>query len=259
MSYFLLGVGILLLGLLAFNWATNTSPRKILDSGKWVIAGLAVLFALFLLATGRFSLIWTALLGLLPWIGRAAMLRNLWHMAKGMRGPSAGKRSRVSTRFFEMELDHDSGAMDGRILEGRFVGRWLRELDEGERLDLAREVAAGDAQSMRLLETYLDRTHGPDWRRQFGGDDGDRSGSYRGGFGGEAGGGSDGGGSGGGSAGGAMSRSEALDILGLGDGAGEADIRQAHRRLMKVVHPDVGGSDELARRVNEAKRVLLGK
>lgn len=255
MSYFLLGIGLLLLGMLVFNWVTNSPPRRILDSGKWIIAGIAILFAVFLLATGRIGLIWTALLGLLPWIGRIAMLRNLWHMAKGLRGPSAGKRSTVSTRFFDMELDHDSGQMDGQILEGRFVGRRLSDLDEGERLDLAREVAAGDAQSMRLLETYLDRTHGPEWRRQFGGDDGDRSGSYRGGFGDEGRNGAEGGAQ----PGGAMSRSEALGILGLPEGASESDIRQAHRRLMKVVHPDVGGSDDLARRVNEAKRVLLGK
>jgi DnaJ-domain-containing protein 1 len=152
-----------------------------------------------------------------------------------------------------MTLDHDSGQMDGRIKEGPFVGRMLSELDEGERLDLAREVAREDAQSMRILEAYLDRVHGPDWRKAFGGDDGDRSGRYEGGF---------GGGEGAGGAApdsGAMSKDEAYRVLGLPHGASADEVRQAHKRLMKVVHPDVGGSDYMASKVNEAKRVLLGK
>jgi len=251
MSYFLLGVGVLLLALYLFNWFANAKPGQVLNSGKWIVAGLGLLVAVALIATGRFSLIWAALFGLMPWIGRINMLRNLWKAAKG---PSAGKSSSVSTRFFDMTLDHDSGAMDGRIKEGPFVGRMLSELDEGERIDLAREVAREDAQSMRILEAYLDRTHGPDWRAAFGGDDGDRSGSYEGGFGGSAG--RSGGGSGGDSA---MTEDEAWRVLGLSPGAGAQEIKDAHRRLMKVVHPDVGGSDYMASKVNEAKRLLLGK
>ena len=49
----------------------------------------------------------------------------------------------------------------------------------------------------------------------------------------------------------------ALAVLGLRDGAGADEIRAAHRRLLQAVHPDHGGSDELARRVNAARDVLL--
>ena len=52
-------------------------------------------------------------------------------------------------------------------------------------------------------------------------------------------------------------RSDALGILGLGAGASEADIRAAHRRLLLAVHPDHGGSAELAQRVNAARDTLL--
>jgi curved DNA-binding protein CbpA len=55
-----------------------------------------------------------------------------------------------------------------------------------------------------------------------------------------------------------MTRAEALEVLGLGDGADEAAIRSAHRRLMRAAHPDQGGSDWLAARLNQARDVLLG-
>jgi len=58
---------------------------------------------------------------------------------------------------------------------------------------------------------------------------------------------------------GPMSRAEALEILGLKDPVSDADVREAWVRLMRGVHPDSGGSDWLASRINQAKDVLLGR
>ena len=58
--------------------------------------------------------------------------------------------------------------------------------------------------------------------------------------------------------GGRMTREEAFQVLGLKPGAGEAEIRAAYHRLMRAAHPDVGGSDWLAARINQARDVLLG-
>jgi hypothetical protein len=57
---------------------------------------------------------------------------------------------------------------------------------------------------------------------------------------------------------GAMTREEAYAVLGLAPGANEETIRAAHRRLMRMAHPDGGGSDWLASRINQARDTLLG-
>jgi hypothetical protein len=55
-----------------------------------------------------------------------------------------------------------------------------------------------------------------------------------------------------------MSRAEAYEVLGLKPGATDEEVHAAHRRLMRMAHPDTGGSDWLASRINQARDVLLG-
>jgi hypothetical protein len=158
--------------------------------------------------------------------------------------PQQGQSSRVTTDHLEVELEHDTGVIRGRVLKGFFRDRDLETLRPVELAHLWSDCQFDDPQSAQILEAYLDRIH-PSWRDDM------------------ARGGSDTGASGGANMrapqSGVMSREEAFDILGLAAGASEDDIRRAHKLLMLKLHPDRGGSHTLAAKVNQAKEVLLGK
>lgn len=161
-----------------------------------------------------------------------------WYMSARRRRasrPAPGRRSSVRTAALEMELDHDSGALEGIVLTGKHEGRQLAGLTLDELLELGREFAS-DGESVQLLETYLDSRF-PVWREHAKADAGGRQA--------------------GAPASGAMTKQEAYKILGLEAGASAADIRKAHRRLMQRLHPDLGGTSFLAARINEAKEILL--
>ena len=233
-AYFLLGVcllaGLILLGF----WFVRTDPKKVISLLRWVSAILGLVIVGYLIWGGRQALTILALPLLLP------MLRN-WRAIRARlraaRGPSPGQASEVETRFLRMTLDHDSGEMTGRVTEGRFAGRALEELELDDLIALWAECRAEDAQSAAVLEAYLDRTQGEAWREA----------AAQGGAGPRA-----------PASAGAMSQEEACDILGLEPGASRAAIREAHRRLMQKVHPDHGGSNYLAAKINQAKALLLG-
>ena len=137
-----------------------------------------------------------------------------------------------------MELDHDTGYMDGKCLEGRFVGRALSSLSEREALELYASFESDGLKEAALMEAYLDWRE-PDWRQKA---EAASAGAGTGGF-----------------SKGRMSVEEARAVLEVAPDASEEDIRQAHRRLMMKLHPDQGGSNYLAARINEAKDVLIGR
>ena len=176
-----------------------------------------------------------------------SLLAQLWNWRKSQpgrsgndkRGSGAGKSS-IRTAWLSMELAHSSGQMDGEVLKGQFEGERLSRLDLAALLTLAQECR-DDAASVQLLEAYLDRTHS-EWREHVGGsaEDGDPHGSAHSPHGAQT-----------------MTEALALEILGLDKGAARDQIVAAHRRLMQKMHPDRGGSDYLAQRINEARDFLL--
>lgn len=170
------------------------------------------------------------LFGLLGVLGTALIARSMRQRASGgFSSPGAGQRTEVRTAFIEAWIDHATGDVGGRIVKGRFAGRGLDTVSDGDLLDLHAECAH-DADSLRVLESYLDRRLGADWRKA---QSPPRPRAD-------------------------MTRDEAFAILGLPTGATEDEIRAAHRRLILRVHPDAGGSADLAARINRAKDVLLG-
>jgi DnaJ-domain-containing protein 1 len=139
----------------------------------------------------------------------------------------------VRSQYLDMILDHDSGLLSGQIVDGPHAGHSLDEFDLPQLLAM---IAGFDAESVPLLESYLDRRF-PAWRQDA---QGNAAGGQR-----RA------------PAGGKMTDEEAYQILGLQPGATRDEIGRAHRALMKKLHPDQGGSTYLAARVNEAKDTLL--
>jgi hypothetical protein len=148
-------------------------------------------------------------------------------------GKTPGQVSRVRSAFLEMELDHDTGAMRGRILAGPHQGVPLHALDLPTLIGF---LATIDEESRALLAAYLDRQH-PHWREHAQSDATAGQGRPP--------------------SSGKMTQEEAYQILGVQPGASPQEIGRAHRMLMKKLHPDQGGSTYLAARVNEAKDVLL--
>jgi hypothetical protein len=187
--------------------------------GGLLIFGLRFLPGLLPELLGLAGVVITAL------IARAARQRP----SGGFSAPGSGQRTEVRTALLQAWIDHGTGDVGGTVLAGRFAGRTLDGLADAELLDLHAECAS-DPDSLRILESYLDRRLGADWRS---------SRSPRGPR-------TD------------MTREEALAVLGLAEGAAEDQIRAAHRRLIQRMHPDVGGTADLAARINRAKDVLLG-
>ncbi len=238
-AYFILGLCLLVGFIFLARWFIVTEPRKVVVLVRWVLAILGLIVGGYLLWGGFQALAALALFFMLPALMR---WRMIWNRLKAAQGPSPGQASEVETRFFKMTLDHDSGVMTGLVKEGRFHGRALEDLGIEELVDLWAECRAEDAQSAAVLEAYLDRTQGEAWReaaqRAYGGAGaGPRPPSGQG----------------------AMSQEEAYEILGLEPGASPEEIHEAHRRLMQKIHPDHGGSNYLAAKINQAKARLLGE
>ena len=212
---------------LAVRYATTNPPAAVANTVR--TAAPIALFAVggLLTLTGRGALGIPAILGGLA----------LWRNRPARTTGSTNGASRVRTDWFEMELDHDTGAMNGVVLRGTHSGAALDDLTVEQLRTVTRElVRSQDEESVQLLEAYLDRRT-PGWRDGEDGGDSAGLGAAQGA--------------------GAMGEQEAYDVLGLSPGASETEIREAHRRLMKGAHPDAGGSSELAARLNEAKDVLL--
>lgn len=195
-----------------------------------VAVGLVVLLAL----TGKMHWIGVAITGLLVVLRQLApaLIRLFPMLASrfGQAAPSQGQSSTVSTDLLRMQLDHDSGNLGGEVLQGRYQGWRLDDMDREQLDELLDWCQSQDEDSRQLLLSYLEQ------RFPGGQGQGGRGAPPPGG----------------------MSRDEALAVLGLGEEATDEEVVGAHRKLMQKLHPDRGGNDYLAAKINQAKDHLLG-
>lgn len=244
MGWLLVGSLLLIGALLLAHWYVNVDPRQLAKVVRVVGATLLGLLALRFLMMGNLAIVGPLVAGILMLMGR-------WPR-RGVPGfgfpgwgrgaaqdPSPGRVSTVETEFLRMTLDHDSGMLEGDILKGRYSGQGLSRLSLEALLDLLAECRREDPEAGALLESYLDRVHGGDWRLKDGpaGEEGRTEKAETG----------------------SMTRDQALAVLGLQPGASDGDVVSAHRQLMKKLHPDHGGTTYLASKINQAKDFLLGE
>ncbi len=238
--WLLFGFG-LLAGILAFaRWYANAPPAKAARALKIVLLGALGGVLLLVVFRGGLSPVLSGLVMLAPLL---LGLRGAMRRSRAASGPSPGGGSSVDSAWFEMTLDHDTGAMDGVVRQGPFKGRSLDALSERDLDRLAAECAA-DPNSRRLLEAYLARRFGrpeaDDADPDADADPASAGGAQRPGS-------------------GQMSRAEAYRVLGLPEDADEDAIQSAYKRLISSAHPDRGGSAYLAAQINAARQALLGR
>lgn len=163
-------------------------------------------------------------------------------LGTGALGAAAAKASgagvsRVATKTIAMTMEHASGRLDGEVLTGPLQGRDLGSLSVEELKTLFHYCQQNDSEAMRLLATYLQKERSSEWQFNPGDDNRANDGAQASGTG--------------------MTLSEASEILGVSAEASKSEIVDAHRSLMGKLHPDKGGNNYLAAKVNAAKKLLL--
>jgi hypothetical protein len=219
------------LGIFWFLRANPSTLARFLRPILVVLGGIAV-GGLLVFALRFLPSLLPELFGLAGIVITALIARGFRQRSSGgFRSPGSGQRTEVRTKLVQAWIDHATGDVGGTVLSGRFAGRTFDSLGDGDLIDLHGECSS-DTDSLRIIDAYLDRRLGSDWRDTHRPPPGRPRAD--------------------------MTRAEALAVLGLAEGAGDEEIKAAHRRLIQRVHPDAGGSADLAARINRAKDVLLG-
>lgn len=225
------------------------TPLAQLSPTQQSLIALGILVFLLLALTGRLGLLvplfgaivaaFAALVSRLAPLLGPYLLRGLpdwldrWRTSPSEKdSPSAKKKGpslMTRTSYLHMTLDRETGRMNGTVLQGTYEGRTLESLSLHALLDLYGCCLMDDDESARLVQAFIQQKH----EQAFGGPEGRQKNTFN------------------------MDRQEALEILGLRDPASDDEILTRHRQLIQRIHPDRGGSDYLAARINQAKDFLL--
>lgn len=227
-----IAIALLVLGA-GFWWQGRFAPvtkETALQKLKLAGAVFLVLASIFVLLRGHVEL---ALL----MAGGGVWMYSLAAKKGALKAsPRKSRVSRVRSAMIEMEFDAGSGVMRGLVLAGPDEGRLLDDMSKLQCERVYELCRSADLEGARLLEAYFDRRFA-NWRHARERDPDARRDRAR--------------------QSNRMSEDEAYEVLGLRRGAARDDVVRSHRSLMKKLHPDQGGSTDLAARVNEAKEVLM--
>ncbi len=208
-------------------------------SAHWKIIFVALfVLTLGLVITGRAHWLTAAAAGLLLLAKNflTIAIRTLPLLKFWPRSGNTPFGPRIKTAYLEIKVDLRNGNLDGKILQGEFEGQMLSALDRPQLDKLAADLAQQHRESALMLNAYLARRFGGQGQQYS--QQGQQSAP--------------------GQTNSGLTRQEALDILGLQTEANKEDIIKAHKRLIQKLHPDRGGNDYLAAKVNAAKDLLLG-
>lgn len=149
----------------------------------------------------------------------------------------SGGNARFKSQYLQITVNFASGQVAGEMTKGEYQGQSLANLSDDTLSQLLSEFQQTDKKSYYLLAAYMRSRgfHQQGQHQQHQQQDGHSANT----------------------GGGAISVDEALEILNLAPMPTKKDVIRAHRKLMSKLHPDKGGSDYLAARVNEAREVLL--
>ncbi len=238
----LLLLAIVITAYILIRRVQNLPPHKRRAGYLQLLFGGAAVAVVLLTLAGKMHWIGAAVTGLLvaarqalPLLIRSFPLLAQWLQQRQGPGQSGSQHSEVKSQFLRMTLDHSSGELDGEVTNGPFKDWFLREMDRQQLLDLLEFCRANDPDSEQLLSSYLEQRFPEGFDQDAQSEADEPSGSASTG----------------------MTRREALAVLGLDDDATEDDIIAAHRSLIQKLHPDRGGNDYLAAKINEAKDFLL--
>lgn len=230
------------------RYGINTSPKQRRKLAYIMAVSLAAAVLLLLLLTGRIHFIAALVAAVIPFAKKLpSLLRYVpifRYLKQSLSSPAAagsGEVTVVETSLLTMSLAHVSGKMEGEVLQGEFKGQRLTQLNPKQLYQLYQLATDQYADSLPVFDAFLQRHIGQAWRKkaekygyQFDELNTPTNNTE-------------------------MDEPQALQILGLKEGATKKEILEAHRKLMQKLHPDRGGSNYLAAQVNTAKDVLLQK
>jgi DnaJ-domain-containing protein 1 len=241
-------IAVIITGYMTIRYIRALQPeqRKKVSAKAGAVA--LIVLILLLIVTGKLYVL--AALGtglvlfakrLFPLLRYVPFLKGLYQKAKATQNSGSSKRSTVETRLLKMTLDHENGNLDGELLATDSKGKYLSELSLSELISLYGLADKQYPDSIEILAAYIDRQHGSDWREaaNTGSDYGESKQDSRPSDNSE------------------MTASEAYAVLGLEQNATEKEVIATHRKLMQKLHPDRGGSNYLAAKINQAKDLLV--